>query len=100
MKVKPFKQQQVNDPKLSTLVSSIREWSEQFQNIPILNGRLIENLDITTDSLRISHGLKRVPVGWFLATKDGNVNIWETARDSNTLTLDSNGSARISIWIF
>jgi hypothetical protein len=100
MKFKPFKQQQVSDPNVSKLVSNIREWSEQFQDNPLLSGRLITDLEITTGSLKISHGLKRVPKGWIIVSKDADANVWEIRKSDSTITFDSSATVTVSIWIF
>lgn len=100
MRLKPFKQQQASDPNVARLGSNIREWSEQFQEIAILSGRLIEDIELTTDPKKVNHGLKRVPKGWFVVSKDANANVWQTAKSDTTITFDASATVTISIWIF
>lgn len=98
--MKPLKQQQFSDPALALLVSNLREWSDQFKNIPILDGKLIENVSISTSGAVVSHTLGRVPRGWFVVNINAAVDILQISANDRTLTLDANGSAIISLWVF
>lgn len=57
---------------------------------PIMRGRTIEGLTLTSGTNRIAHGLGRVPQGWF-STRTTGANAFyarEVARDERYLTLE------------
>ncbi len=100
MKLKPLKQQQLPDANVARFASNVRDWSEQFQEIPHLSGRLIEDIAVTTSTKKVNHGLKRIPKGYIIVAQDADARIWETARTDTTITFDSSATVTISIWIF
>ncbi len=99
MSIKAFKVQQFSDQNLSNLNSALKEWTSQFQEIPFLQGRRFDDR-VTTGGLSIVHNLGRIPNGWILLGKTSNADVWESEKDSKTLTLFSDGATNFSIWIF
>jgi hypothetical protein len=63
------------------------------------NGVLISDVSLN-GSIAINHKLARMPLGYFVVAKSSNVNIWDTAKTVDTLTLNSSGSTTISIYVF
>jgi hypothetical protein len=98
--MKSLKDQHSSNPDVSLLVSNLKEWSNQFKNIPFMDGRLIESVSISTGTTEISHGLNRTPVGWFIVTKNANGNVWEVSKSRTKLTLDTSTNLTASIWVF
>lgn len=71
-----------------------------FNQVPIINGRLMEDINITTTATAYEHKLGRVPIGWIVLDRGANVTVWRTAWDDKTITLDSTGFTTIRVWIF
>lgn len=57
---------------------------------PMLRGRTIEGIKLTSGTNRVAHGLARIPQGWF-STRTTGANAFyarEVARDERYLTLE------------
>jgi hypothetical protein len=75
----------------------------EVDNIPILNGCLIENVSLTTTATKISHKLSRPYRGFIVVRKNANVDVWETTDsvdNSLFLPLDASGTVTVSLWVF
>lgn len=83
------------------------QWAAQLDPLlalPILNGRLIENVTLTTGSNTINHKLSRKLVGYIVCLKSANVTLYDT-QTTNTMTdktlqLTSSGAAVVTLWVF
>lgn len=98
--MKPLKTLHFSDQDLALLMSVLTQWSIQFKDIPFLDGRLVEDISITTDTVTVSHNLKRTPKGWFVVTKNANADIWEVSKNSAQIVFDASATVTASIWIF
>lgn len=72
----------------------------QLVAIPILDGEVIEDIEITSSGVTVAHALQRVPIGWIPVRVSADVRLWDTGVDETSLTLDASGTATISIWVF
>lgn len=70
--------------------------------LPILSGNQINNIAMTLNvPIAINHGLGRKPQGWIIVDNQVASVIWRTeAFNSSTLTLESNVTTTISIWVY
>lgn len=68
----------------------------------ILDGRLIQDVVITTASVAVSHGLGRTLVGWVVVDKNANADVWRvgTANADTLLTLDASATVTVDLWVF
>ena len=69
----------------------------------LLDGVFHQEVEVAAgDSVIISHGLKRVPQGWLVMTKDGAGDIWEVRGDANFLELETDAAADLvfTVYIF
>lgn len=73
-----------------------------FLALPILNGNMIVDIDLTASTPRaINHLLQRMPQGWVLTDNTANAVIWRAADFNNfAITLESSADTTISIWVF
>lgn len=76
------------------------ETNRATANSPLLNGRLVTGVAVGTIAAARNHGLGRTPQGWFIVDKTIDVNVWRTAWDNRTITLDATSSATIAIYVF
>ena len=71
---------------------------------PIVNGRLIESLSVSSGSNIIDHGLGRELLGWIVVRNNANVTFYDTqasnANPARTLLLTASGNATISLYVF
>lgn len=95
--------------KLDGLVVDLNKWRDRIRDvgtvldeIPILNGALVEGISLTgsADNV-ISHKLGRVPRGWIVTRAQTAVPLlYETARSDKAITLFAASSGTADIWFF
>lgn len=72
--------------------------------VPILDGVLIENIElIATDFRHVSHGLGRPWTGYLVVARDADSVVWDLGptRDADTfIYLRSSAALKISVWVF
>ncbi len=73
-----------------------------FLALPILNGNLIRDINLVTNVPKsINHLLQRKPIGWIVTDINNNSFIYRTKPfNDSTLTLTTNSTSTISIWVF
>jgi hypothetical protein len=71
---------------------------------PIVNGRLIQSLAVSSGSNVIDHGLGRELLGWIVVRNSASVTFYDTqssnANPARTLLLTASGNATISLYVF
>ena len=102
MTLRAFKERGSKNFDVAKIQDSIREYTSNLINgVEILNGNLIQDIEIVTGTPKIvNHGLGRTLVGYFIAKISADANVWDTASDSRTLTLNSSANVTITIWAF
>jgi len=75
---------------------------EFIQDKPILDGRLIRNIDVSTTTINVNHGLGRRYQGFIVVRASANTTVFD--EDTNfrgrILALQASNVATISIWVF
>jgi hypothetical protein len=66
----------------------------------LLDGVMAEGFDITTGGTSIPHGLNRKPIGYFVISKNGPGDVYQTGMDSKFITLQSTVDVTINLWVF
>lgn len=81
--------------------STIQDLITTIQNNPIINGRLIKEINVvsTADKV-IDHGLGRVPNGYIIVSKTTNCDLVFKSSDKLTITLRSSANSTLSLWVF
>lgn len=71
---------------------------------PILRGRLLTGVKLTTGTYRVPHGLSRPVIGFIVVDMTANTNVWRDATDVGSpqifLPLISSVAATVSLWVF
>lgn len=82
--------------------TNLRSLFEHIKSSEIVNGRLIEDINITTAGTTVNHGLGRIWSGWFVVDNTADVRVWSvpSADEKKYLMLDASGTATIAIWVF
>jgi hypothetical protein len=82
----------------------LKELWEDVQNIPLLNGRLIESLSLSATVTNVEHELDRDYKGWIITDLDANQTIYRdtssTLNANKFLPLLASGAVTASIWVF
>jgi hypothetical protein len=75
-----------------------------LQVFPIVNGRLIRDVPLSTTATGVAHGLGRSPAGWIVVGKDAAEDVFMSASDNivaeRTLPLTATGTVTVSLWVF
>ena len=90
------------DPATNRMQERLRAVLGSIINIPILNGRLVEDVVIGASDTPVSHGLGRVPRGCFMV-KGNAVIVWSGTQqaDGRLVYLTSaSGTKTVSLWVF
>ena len=82
-------------------------WASQLNpllNMPLNNGIVLQNIQLSSGSNTINHLLGRNLNGWFITRQRSSATIYDT-QDSNpnpsqTLVLHSSGSVSVNIFVF
>jgi hypothetical protein len=74
-----------------------------FSLVPILDGKLLDNVVVTTTPVEVPHGLGRRPRGWLVVKSNVSVIVYqasESAYPELNLRLTASGTDVVSIWVF
>ena len=99
MELNPLKKVNVSDYNLQKIQGYTRDFAGQFIANPFIVGRILD-LDLTTTATAFNHGLQQTPTGWIILDKNSNADVWRTAWDERTITLDASASTTIKLWVF
>ena len=88
------------DSGLNRVQDNIGVFGQQFTANPLLRGRLIQNIDLSTTAFAIEHKLNRKPLGWILVDLSAAQTVFKVSSDTRFLTLQASGACTVSIWVF
>ena len=97
-----FRTVNASDPLWDQLQANIAQAITPAINCPLIDGVLIKDVDLTTSSRDISHGLGRPYQGWLVVDIDANQKVYSVSNNKKDrlLTLKASGATRVSIWVF
>lgn len=98
--IKPFQKVRTQDKELMQLQNSLSRVFLDLLGLEILNGRLIEDVEVTTSQVTVNHGLNRELKGWIVVKKNADRRVWQTDITATTLTLDASATVTVSLWVF
>ena len=98
----PFKSISTKSGELDRTQSNIKLFSDNIVNIPILNGRLIEDVVLSSSETNINHKLGRAYRGWIIVNKNAQQDVWvsSTTLNERFLNLTAAGTVTVSLWVF
>jgi hypothetical protein len=99
MELKPYKKLTGLDFELSKTVQYTEEFLAQLTSLNFLVGNLIE-ISVTTTATSFEHKIGKTPVGWIIFDKNTNSNVWRTAWDDRSITLQASLASTIKVWVF
>lgn len=67
---------------------------------PLIDGFLLENIELATGPNIVDHKLDREPRGWFIVSPKAEASIWETGRTRSSLVLNASAPVTLSLWCF
>lgn len=73
----------------------------QLQDLPILKGRQIADVELTTATTKVPHGLGRIPAGFFVVNATSSDTVWHAqAPTKDALYLLCTGTTTVDLWVF
>ena len=102
MSLKEFKKLNIKDFETNQLQNNVAEFLNQVTSKSILDGRILENVAVSTTATEIAHGLGRKPLGYIIVKSNAHVTIYDTTSTTPTVTikLTASATATINLWIF
>lgn len=100
-----FKQVQTNDRVQNQIQDNVQFALVPIQQCPVIDGILLQNIDLINGTNIIDHKLGRKLIGWFLVRINNSIISLYDTQDTNpnpeqTLNLVINGNAQVSIYVF
>jgi len=102
MSLKDFKKTNIKDYEINRLQENIGEYVAQFTSNPLLDGRVIENIVVSTTATEFAHGLGRELRGYFIVKSNTHVTIYNTTSitPKTSMKLVGSTTATISVYVF
>lgn len=102
MSIKDIKTIKLSDYETSSLQQNLAAFSKQLIRVPLLDGNLLTDIDVSTTAAEIAHGLGREPVGYFIVKSTAGVTLFDSASltPKVTIKLTASATATCNIWIF
>lgn len=101
MRITEFERLSVGDAVLDALQDRIADWSRPLVQCNLLDGTLLQSVNVGTSQTSVAHGLSRTPVGWIITRKLGPGDVYEAkAPDNRFLYLVSTASVEVDLWVF
>lgn len=92
------------DEWLNRVQDNILRAVNQIVKIPILDGVLTDEIDLSTSITNVEHKLGREPLGWIVVAKDANADVWEVTANNpdraRFLRLDASVTVTVRLWVF
>ena len=90
------------DYELATIQRNTSEFVDQLMKVPFIEGRLLEDLAVSTTATDFPHGLGRVARGYFIVKANAGVTLFDTASTTPAvmIKLTASATATISLWVF
>ena len=85
--------------------SNVNTAVKQIANSPIIDGVIVENIDVGTGDTVVNHELGREPLGWIVVRKNEAGEVYESTtvnknRDKFLLLRGSTATTNTNFWIF
>lgn len=100
--VRPFRKINTRDADLMRLQDAV---AESFSSItsPLLDGRLVRNVAVSTSPTFVEHGLGREPLGFLIVDRIENVSVWRSPTNpapAKLLALAADVPSTVTLYVF
>jgi hypothetical protein len=99
MNLQPLKKINGQSYELQKTIEYSQEFVAQLLVLNFLKGNLLD-IALTTTATAYPHGLGTTPQGFIIFDKNANADIWRTAWDDRTITLDASATVNAKVWVF
>lgn len=95
---------QTMDHDLSLMQTKWRSILNPVLSIPIIDGRLIQNVSLVSGDNTINHGLGKKLQGYIVVLNNSPVTFYDKQSENQmanlTLILNASGTATVTLWVF
>ena len=100
--MKNFSQIHTSSNDLNRVQDNIAVFANPITRNLLLDGVLIEDIDLTTSETKVNHTLNRKPNGWIIVKKDAAQDVYESGSTvpDRFLSLTAGGNVTVSLWVF
>ena len=92
-----------NNKDIEQVQDSVEKKFGELDKLVILEGKLLENIDVLAAPLPYPHGLGRPYRGWIVVDKTTDVRVFRPELDVDTsvfLPLQASGTSTLKVWVF
>jgi len=92
-----------DNPDIEQVQDSVEMTFDEVSKVPILNGNLLEDIDVLTAPRRYPHGLGRPFKGFIVVDKTSDVRVFRGDLDVDTsvfIPLQGTATATVKVWVF
>lgn len=100
MSIKAFKKIAQSTYQSARAQDNNEQFNNQFKDIPFLSGRRVQDIIVTTSTVKVDHKLGRMPLGYIILKQNADARIWYTAINDIQITFDSSATVTIDVWVF
>lgn len=73
---------------------------ERTLSRPLFDDAPLFELALSSTAVKVAHGLRRLPRGWFVVDKDNSEHVWRTAWTADTISLEASGDVNVRVLVF
>ena len=81
-------------------IDSIIAWAKELASLAILDGQLLEKVEVTTSDVDLEHTLERVMRGAIVVSSDVAQGYKLNGFTKQTFTISAGSTATVSLWVF
>lgn len=79
----------------------VRNLIRLINDCPLLRGRPLTSIELSTTAKQVTHTLGRIPEGFFITSQDAEGSVWlDSPMTSRALPLVASATMTVSIWVF
>jgi len=95
-----FARVQTVNREINQLQSNIATVLNPLLEQPFANGKFIQSISLVSGNNRIIHNLGRTVLGWMLTNVNGPAQVYLVSSNETTITLNSNSSVTVTLFVF
>lgn len=88
------------DYSVNEFQNQVKNFSLPVENCDLIDGVLLENINLEIGANTVYHKLNRQPIGWIVCDSTGGSIINRTAWNEETISLNSFIATTVKLWIF
>ena len=98
-----MKRIRTDDVQLATMQDNVVDAFRPVEACPLVTGRLIESVSLSTTAADVAHGLGRRLRGWILVRTNGTATVYEPSASTlpeRFVKLQATANVVVTLWVF